>query len=147
MTIKKILEEYHSTITATDSFVGKVTSEIFKNPTQKELATFKAEKYLRFIAISKTKTVYIFNADMLHEYASKKLRLGYPYGGAIYGEAGLSGGKFYVSDSFMLYHLVEKNPSAAKKLVDADWKWLDKYLAGIDGFLKEVRNQLKEVDL
>ena len=95
--------------------------EVFINPSQSELFSLN-KKYgisLRFIIDKKYKRVYVFPAELLHNYVATKYHLPYherfkpntPY---IYGQGTFQDGKISVSDSYFDEEIKEKFDKAKK---------------------------------
>lgn len=67
MKLRKICEEF---VGGTNSM--KQYFEIYKNPELKELRSIE-KNYKRFIADFKNEAIYIFDANLLHQFAAEKL--------------------------------------------------------------------------
>lgn len=105
---------------------GKITFEIFKNPTEKEIK--ELDKYMRVIIDIKNKDIYFFSYKLLHLTASKELKIPYD--------------RFYNKDSDYVFGETERGTKNLflgtlrerekfdKKLKDKSWikKYFDKVI-------------------
>lgn len=109
-----------------------VYHEIFKNPTLSELKDLGQE--IRFVAFSKTKELFVSDAELLHDQIYSILRgkefdVSNP---SISGLAAKKGSKYEVVQSNLISWLFvhtdfgyEKYIKTIKKI---DWSWIDRYL-------------------
>ncbi len=116
-------EEFFDAITRLDSYY-----EIFINPTSKELdevskqteiATY--EESIRFVAIKKKKELYVWSADVLHQYMLNKIDFKYgtdKYGDYLIGIIEKREGKWVMLNS---------NYTEMGSLIK-DWDWVNKYI-------------------
>ncbi|KKL76551.1 hypothetical protein LCGC14_2043790 [marine sediment metagenome] len=135
--IRRFNEEFYDAIQYGDYH------EIFVNPTKKELnIVYNEEPYneyysgIRFIAKNDTKKLYVFNSDLLHGYAIRKIfnentRIIFDSNYQLL--TGIIEGDDYTvtnSDS-LLFDLKRAGNDAymyLKFLLKTDWSWIDKYI-------------------
>jgi len=110
MKLKNLLEEF------VDSYKwGKRYIEIFRNPTPKEMRsattedTIAGQQYIKFVAVLKDKSVYVFGSTAFHDNVVKRLKLKKKQT-LFYGTAYKEGNGYIVFNG------------AGK-----EWKWLRKY--------------------
>ena len=132
---KKIFEEFAGAVRSSD---GQYI-EIFENPSEDEFRESQQEisdgKYIRFIADSKSKKVYIFPPRIIHQIVANKL--GLKMQTSIWGVAKKrTDGWWAVSSDMMQLH-----PEIKKPLFEKNWSWAEKYikLESFINFAKKAR--------
>ncbi len=132
--------------------------EIFVNPTKKELDIvynegFDIEDYrgVRFIAKNDTEQLFVFNSDLLHAYAVKKI---FNKNGKILLDANyqmvsgsIEGNDYVVSESDTLWESEIKFSNDPvmylEFLLETDWSWIDKYIYFSDWWEETMVPKLK----
>ena len=162
ITAKQIIEEYEAS-----RKIGRNYIEIFSNPSQSELTTFKGEN-IRFIADASSRKVYVANADKVIHYIMKDmLHLKPPSNITVFifngvseigcsywleGEAAKRGQSYKVTNLDQIGALrayasgnIESEESSAEdaqkvltELLERDWSWVDKYIE-VTPYLRRVK--------
>ncbi|KKM94043.1 hypothetical protein LCGC14_1202230 [marine sediment metagenome] len=151
--IRKFNEEFYDGMLYDDTY-----HEIFINPTKKELDIvykegFNIEGYrgIRFIAKNDTKQLFVFNSDLLHAYAVKKI---FNKNGKILLDANyqmvsgsIEGNDYVVSESDTLWESEIKFSNDPvmylEFLLETDWSWIDKYIYFSDWWEETMVPKLK----
>ena len=113
--------------------------EIFENPDRSDLLklaelvkenTNRRLETIRFVAVDKTKTVYICDGySNIHQDMRDLLKLPAPgYTGSIDGIAKVYGGKAVMS---------ELSNISSEEAVRSKWTWVDKYISGCSAKIRE----------
>lgn len=129
MKIRELCEEFVDAV----KYSKDEYYEIFKNPTSKEVSDAKSKEFgIRFIIDFKNKSFYIFNDNLLHAAAAKKLKIHYNYPNwdntdYAFGVGIVVGGKVK-----NLLSGIDTNDNRKLEIKDGKHDWLDKYI----GFIK-----------
>ena len=120
--------------------------EIFANPTPKELHTAlnqSGDDCIRFLASNDTKKVYVFQSDVLHLNAIRKIRLTALT--TLTGIAEIRGNAWFcIGSSLLEFYLYgnQKEEDLALTVLDQDWRWVDSYI-DCSSALKRYRKTLE----
>ena len=122
--------------------------EIFKNPDRQEIMDCidKSWQVVRFVADSKTKSLYVFTSDVvLHAqawpYISGKKDI-YKNPNLLPGSAEYSSGSFLVLPE----DLERLSNNQIKGILKKDWKWLEKYKIDVySSFIPELEEYYNDV--
>lgn len=126
MKLKQFVEEWTDTIKS-----EKEVYEIFKNPTKAEIRKLiMDDEDLRFFAHAPSKSIYVFAGNLLHCYASKKIKIAKDYmdnPDVIGGTVEFKGNKLVVS----YVHDIELKitEKKIKEKLRRDWSFIDKYFS------------------
>ncbi len=162
--IRKFNEEFYDGMLYDDTY-----HEIFINPTKEELDIVYAETLtntnyyfgnIRFLAKNNTKKLYVFNGEMLHDIAIRKIfnadskiltdSFFEMFGGSIKKE----NNNYIVDDSDSLesdIHIISDDPiDYIKFLLEIDWSWIDNYIIFSPWWeikmIPNLKKQLEEIE-
>jgi len=109
MKIKPLVEEFKTSIKKGDKYYEIFFIENGESFKSEELKLFEKFGMVRFCLDLDNDTLYVWDANLLHEYVARKLDLEYgvprPKKHIIMGESGYSHGTFRFVDSFSLFTL------------------------------------------
>lgn len=129
-----------------------------KDFTSNELKEIKEWPGVRFIYIaSKSPTLYVFPGNLLHMFASAKLGINYmkPHERTkpvFFGEANVTNGNIFYTDSFDLKDLFRLQRSQVKDLINGankqismlangNWSLALKYIRGLNKTIKQLKDK------
>jgi len=103
------------------------TYEIFRNPDAKDFSDLRKEgaEYIRFLIDLKSKTVYVWDGDLLHRHVAKSLKKPYDIEGTdgyVYGDGRIKKGKILFDGTS--YNTVKDNKEVFE---DKKYPWISKY--------------------
>jgi len=128
----KLKEEWADTVkTYTRGGRAAKTVEVFKNPTQKEFNEVSIGGEIRFLAHHPTKTVYVFNPNVLHPSVAQTMGLSksqrdYFDSSTVLGGIAKKEGNKWIT--FEVHNFTFGGINRRKMIVKKDWKWVNKYI-------------------
>jgi len=143
---KNIREEWIDTIVTDRRALGNdptIKTDIFKNPTKKEMDEFG--NTLRYIAYAPTKKLFVFSSKTLHPEIALKLNLGtkdwWLNDDILGGVAVFEYGKWITDDIHNItYGIKYFNATTVNKILEKDWSWVDKYI-NVSNYLVEIKKK------
>lgn len=133
MKLKVFLEEFFDSYSIFGAKTKKDTVEVFVNPTKKEIDEVSDKDAARFIANPKTKRIYIFTPDVIHYSVAKRVRSGTENPlKTLWGVAHKKNNQWTMLTS----DTARAKKSIIEYLVKFDWGWSEKYIKGIEEYLK-----------
>lgn len=147
--IKKAISEINEEFKDNIRYFGKHSTEVFVNPTIKEIREIEIKSTydrIRFSADSENKKLYIWQVDAPHILITKNLHITYNYANSL---SILSGVAFYdpnnrkmvIEDSWQLSSIGKKG---IKRMLKKDWSFLNKYFTNVKEFLINYYDNLNE---
>lgn len=122
--ILTLLEDYYGRIKSDPRFPirASISSEVFINPTQKELR--EIGDTIRFLADANQERVYVWDSDILHRQAEMGL-FGHQATkpGILLGVAKRNGSKYEMTGSDQLIY-----QRKITTIFEYDWTWADRYI-------------------
>jgi len=136
MNIKRLFEEFLTTIKVKTKTKKSEILEIFVNPTRKEIQEFiRVDNAFKFIASNRKKKIYIFSSWLIHTIASKIIDK--EFGTSLYknlnrmsnlgGVATKKGNKYII---LSIHNVGALDLFKVKKWARKNWnkwRWLEKY--------------------
>lgn len=112
-------------------------TNIYVNPKQQELDEFEGD--VRFMALSESKKVYVWDAEAaLHYQIEEKLGIETSLSKDLLGVAERKGKTWYIKESMSLDKMERY---FFEKFLKTDFSWAEKYIKGITAHIKEVEKR------